>query len=386
MTSLREMIRRMFTPSTPLPPGLYHYQAPPTEAHNYRLHLRLEEDGRGMLIVNASTVLQLNQTAAEYAYHLVQQTPDETAARKVANRYRISPQDALRDYREFKERVELLTTTTDLDPEFNLGFDSSREYEQPLSAPLRLDCAVTYRLQVGSDPELAPRIRAARELDTEEWKAILTSAWQAGVPHVIFTGGEATLRADLAELIRCAEANGQVTGLLSDGLKLADAAYFNELLQSGLDHLLFLLQPEREESWQALQTVLAADLAVTVHLTLTESRQANEQTWVERLAQMGARKLSLSASSSSLQERMVHLRDMAAALDLVPVWNLPVPYSAWNPVALEDPAAQAESAASLYVEPDGDVLAYQGAAQVLGNLLADSWAVVWKKAQPVEVV
>ena len=41
----------------PLQAGIYHYQSPPEGEQPYRLHLRLEPDGKGILIVNASTVL-----------------------------------------------------------------------------------------------------------------------------------------------------------------------------------------------------------------------------------------------------------------------------------------------------------------------------------------
>ena len=68
---------------------------------------------------------------------------------------------------------------------------------------------------------------------------MLDKAWAFGIPHITFTGGEPTLREDLPALIAHAEANGQVTGLLTDGLKLADDAYLNSLLQTGLDHLAF---------------------------------------------------------------------------------------------------------------------------------------------------
>ena len=77
MTSIREAIRRRFTPQEPLPSGIFHYQAPPDAEYHYRFHLRLEPDGNGLLIINASTVLHLNQTAAEYAYHLVNETPED---------------------------------------------------------------------------------------------------------------------------------------------------------------------------------------------------------------------------------------------------------------------------------------------------------------------
>ena len=67
MSSVLDSIRSFFSPAQPLPAGLYHYQAPPEAELPYRLHLRLEPDGRGVLVVNASTVLHLNPTAAEYA-------------------------------------------------------------------------------------------------------------------------------------------------------------------------------------------------------------------------------------------------------------------------------------------------------------------------------
>ena len=69
--------------------------------------------------------------------------------------------------------------------------------------------------------------RVDRELTTDEWFSILDKAWQFGIPHVTFTGGEATLRDDLVDLIARAEKNGQVCGLLTDGLKLADKNYLS---------------------------------------------------------------------------------------------------------------------------------------------------------------
>jgi MoaA/NifB/PqqE/SkfB family radical SAM enzyme len=58
-------------------------------------------------------------------------------------------------------------------------------------------------------------------------------------------------------------------------------------------------------------------------------------------------------------------------------FDLPVPYSASNPVALEtqeDHIPEGAGKAWLYVEPDGDLLPAQGMAdRVLGNLLRDNW-------------
>ncbi len=378
MTSIREAIRRMFTPVAPLPPGMYHYQAPPEDPRNYRLHLRLEPDGSGLLVVNASTILHLNQTAAECAYHLVKQTSDEAAARAISTRYRVSPQKALYDYRDMKERIDILLSTTDLDPETFLDFE--RTAPQTLSAPIRLDCALTYQLPEGVDAILAPGKRVTRELTTAEWQSILDKAWGVGIPHVIFTGGEATLRPDLVTLVRHTERNGQVAGLLSDGLKLNDSEFFNQLLQSGLDHLLFILQPALEASWSALKAAMEADLFVVVHLTLTTTNIAEIPLLLERLANMGVKHISLSAREETVRESLTAARNRAAELDMQLVWDIPVPYSAANPVALEVQAEEATYSAGetwLYVEPDGDVLPSQGDTHVLGNILTDSWEHIW---------
>lgn len=385
MTSIREMIRRRFTAEQPLPAGIYHYQAPPNADFPYRMHLRLEADGNGILIVNAATVLHLNQTAAEFAYHMVNENVEEAVIRQVAARYNISKDQVVRDYDDFKERVFALVNLPDLDPVTFLEFERDTPYSGSISAPYRLDCALTYNLPEGADPKAAPTKRVDRELSTAEWKTILDKAWEAGVPHIVFTGGEPTLRDDLAELIAHAEALGQVTGLLSDGEKLADAEYLNTLLQTGLDHLMIVFRPEDELAWKALETVLPEDLFTTVHLTVTPENSEGIIELIDKLDDFGVTSLSLSDSGSNLDEIMEAARDHVADLDIPLEWDLPVPYSARNPVALEieeGEETQAEGAgrAWLYIEPDGDVLREQGRATVLGNAVNDAWEEIWDKA------
>jgi MoaA/NifB/PqqE/SkfB family radical SAM enzyme len=344
------------------------------------MHLRLGEDGSGILILNASTVLQLNATAAEYAYHFIKSTgPDETA-KQIADRYHISRGIALEDYNVFVDRIQTLVSTEDLDPVSFLDFDLVQPHSADLDVPLRLDCALTYRLPENTQVEYAPAKRVDRELTTDEWKSILDTAWSAGIPHITFTGGEATLREDLPELIAHAERNGQICGLLTDGLKLADKEYFESLLQTGLDHILFLLQPEIEKSWSALGVILPQDIFVTVHLTLDKDNIENAEETLERLASIDVRNISLTLSDRSLQEAYDTLRDKAATLGLAIKFDLPVPYSAYNPVTLEtqdDEVPEGAGNAWLYVEPDGDVLPAQGMAdKILGNFLRDEWSTI----------
>ena len=188
---------------------------------------------------------------------------------RLSKRYQISQAEAHKDFLDFRDRVQTMIHTPDLDPTTYLDFERVAPHSQDLTAPLRLDCALTYRLPAGTQAEYAPTKRVDRELTTAEWQTVLDKAWAAGIPHITFTGGEPTLREDLPALIAHAEKIGQVTGLLTDGLKLADNDYLHTLLQTGLDHLLFILQPDNPASWKALETILPEDLYTTVHLTVT---------------------------------------------------------------------------------------------------------------------
>jgi len=364
-----------------LPAETHAYQSGPDEPA-YRLHLRLMKDGSGILIVNAATVLHLNATAAEFAYHMMKGTSPEETARQVARRYRISPQQAQTDYTDFRERLQTLIHMPDLDPTTYLDFERVAPHSQELTAPLRLDCALTYRLPAGTQAEYTPTKRVDRELTAAEWQSIMDKAWAVGIPHITFTGGEPTLREDLPNLIAHAEKVGQVTGLLSDGLKLADKKYLQTLLQTGLDHLLFILQPENPASWKALEAIMPEDLYTTVHLTITPKNAGKVGETLERLAKLEVKSISLGASEASLHKMLHALHDKVAALGMTLRWDLPVPYSAENPVAqetIEDEVPSGAGKAWLYVEPDGDVLPTQCEAdKVLGNFLRDPWEKIYR--------
>ncbi len=366
-----------FSKITPLPVGTHHLQATEDEKP-YRLHLRLNKDGSGLLILNASTVLQLNPTAAEYAFHFIKGTEPEEAAKQISSRYRINKKSALDDFNNFADQIHTLISTPDVDPASFLNFERAQPHST--DATLRLDCAITYRLPEHTHAEYAPVKRVDRELTTAEWQTIIDKAWQAGIPHIIFTGGEATLREDLPQLIAHAEKNGQVCGLLTDGLKLADKEYLETLLQTGLDHVMLVLQPNEPLSWKAIEIIVPQDLFLTVHFTLHKENAREAADILQKVAHLGVENISLSAADDDLTDEMLELQSVAQGLALNLRWDLPVPYSYSNPVAIETVDDEVPSGAGktrMYVEPDGDVLPAQGEAnKVLGNLLTDKWEAI----------
>lgn len=382
MKQIQAIRDRFFPKPSLLPSGFFSFQSPSDASRPYRLHLRVEKDGTGLLVVNAKTVLHLNQTAAELAYHIVNQHTIETSAREISRRYNVPEAKALEDAQDFHERIQSLIDTPDLDPVTFLDFDRVDPYTTEISAPYRLDCALTY--QSGDETSnSAPIDRVKRELLTDEWKIILQKAWQAGIPQVVFTGGEPTIRPDLLELIAITENQGQVTGLLTDGKRLAERDYLHELLKSGLDHVMIVLDTESPQTWEAIRDVSQEDLFLTVHLTLTRQNINKADEVLKKLVDMmdASPNLSLSANHSDLSKELASVRDRAILIGFNLIWDLPVPYSAMNPVSIElengysNP--KGEGNAWLYIEPDGDVLPGQGNKKVLGNLLTDDWETIW---------
>jgi organic radical activating enzyme len=381
---IENLFDELFHATQPVPAGIYQYQSPEDVEPHFKWHLRVDEDGAGILVVNASTVLHLNQTAAEYAYHTISGKSQDEIAKTVSERYDdVDLEQALQDYHEFMGKVETLILTEDLDPVTYLEMDRVAPYSQKLSAPYRLDCALTYQVSQDANQSAAPTDRVSREMTTAEWKTVLDKAWQAGIPHIIFTGGEPTLREDLPELIAFTEDAGMVCGLLTDGLKFAEKKYLTEILNKGLDHIMLLADDQNKDFWKALKALLAADIAVTVHATLTQENLKAFPKLLERIAKEGVTSVSLSESDESLSIELDSARQQAANLGMKLVWDLPVPYSTSNPVSMElkdaeKIAPEGAGKAWLYVEPDGDVLPAQGVNKVLGNLFTDPFTKVWK--------
>ena len=372
----------------PIPAGMYHYISPPEDPKNYRLHLRVEDDGDGILIINASTILHLNQTATEYAYYIVNNLPTNEVSKKMLSRYEVTPEKVQEDYLRLIERIQTLIKTPDLDPVTFLDLDRKEPYQGRISAPFRLDCALTYRLPENQSATFAPIERVRKELTYHEWKTIIDTAWQAGIPHIVFTGGEPTLRDDLVQLISYAQSKDQVTGLLTNGLRLTDNEYLNEILNAGLDHVMLILDPEIDTAWSVLQNLCNQDIFTAVHLTIDNENQIQLASILGRLSKIGLKSISLSATDPKNNYILNQGRALIAEMNFDLIWNLPVPYSEFNPIAFETNHQEFLNGAGrawLYIEPDGDVLPSQGVNTVLGNLLTDPWDVIWKKATSIKI-
>jgi len=63
-----------------------------------------------------------------------------------------------------------------------------------LGIPLSVQGDLTYRCNDNCAHCYNGRPRDYPEISTEQWKQIIDRLWAIGIPHIVFTGGEPTLR------------------------------------------------------------------------------------------------------------------------------------------------------------------------------------------------
>jgi hypothetical protein len=108
------------------------------------LQLRVEPDGNGIMVINANTVLYLNETATAYAYFLMQGISEEAVLKKIRRMYRLDKKTAKKDYEKLVYTISTLARTEKVCPISFLDIKSVEPFSAQYSAPLRMDIALSH--------------------------------------------------------------------------------------------------------------------------------------------------------------------------------------------------------------------------------------------------
>lgn len=403
-----EKIKQLFLRAETVPPpaaGVYHYLRQTPDAKS-RLHLRIEEDGRGLLLVNANRAFHLNPTAATMAYLCLEEIPPPDAIASLTRAYRVSTAQAAQDLEHFSHELQELISPEGACPVCELDLEITAPFSQRPTAPYRMDLAITYRCNNACAHCYNARPRSFPELSTGQWKQILDLLWQIGIPHIVFTGGEPTLRRDLPELIAHAEQNGQITGINTNGRGLKDAAFLDELVSAGLDHVQITLESHAPEihdemvkmpgAWvetvAGLKNALAKRLFVMTNTTLLQENSPHLSETLEFLGGLGVPTIGLNAliyagsgltvgsglDEASLPPLLEMARTYTDRSGQRLIWYTPTQYCHFDPVQMQ--LGVKGCTAALYnmcVEPNGSVIPCQSYYETLGNLLEVPWEEIW---------
>src|SRR3990170_6167462 len=129
-----------------IPTGRYTYRGK-GEFAGIALQLRVESGGRGVMVINANTVLHLNETASAFAYHFMQGVPEDELLKKIRRTYRVKEAEAKQDYEKLVYTISTLARTEKVDPVSFLDVEKEEPFSYSYSAPLRMDLALTFKCQ-----------------------------------------------------------------------------------------------------------------------------------------------------------------------------------------------------------------------------------------------
>ena len=271
-----------------VPQGRYTYRGRGKFA-GLALQLRVEPDGKGIIVINANTVLYLNETATVYAYFFMHGAPEKELIKKVRSMYRVDSKEAQEDYNRLTYTISTLAQTEKVCPISYLDVKSVEPFTQQYSAPLRMDLALTFRCQNNCVHCYTGGPQETPELTTTEWRQVIDCLHQIGVFILTFTGGEPTLREDLPELLLYAQNKGMVTGLVTNGRRLKDKAYVETLEKAGLDFVQITLESHKpdihdrmtdtegsfEETVAGIKNAVASRIYTTTNTTLSKDNAAD---------------------------------------------------------------------------------------------------------------
>lgn len=407
-------VKKIFTRSK-IPQGRYTYRGE-GDFSGLALQLRVEPDRNGLLIINANTVLFLNETSTAYAYFLMQGLTTEEVVSKIRGIFRVKERLARLDYEKLVYTISTLAQTEEVDPISFLDLKKIEPFSQEYSAPLRVDLSVTFRCQNSCVHCYAGGSHETKELSTDEWKQVIDRLQEIGVFILTFTGGEPTIRQDLPDLLSYGQKKGLVTGLITNGRNLTDEKYVKVLEESGLDFVQVTLESHKPEvhdlmtgikgSWKetvkGIKNLIPTNIYTTTNSTLSRHNAEdflNTIDFIKELgvAAFGCNSLIYSGKAKDVVEDFVFpiedleillpkIKDKAAKLGLKFLWYTPTQYCKFNPVKLGLGIKSCSAAMiNMCVGPDGDVYPCQSYFESLGNILKNDWESIWNHPLAVKI-
>jgi radical SAM protein with 4Fe4S-binding SPASM domain len=384
-----------------------------------RLHLRRGEPN--MLWINGQNMLLLNNSAAEFLETFIEvmsrynngleaEPFKSELATQMQKKYPLVPRDVLiKDFDNIYGSI--LEVSKGSCPVSDLSLGSRETDPRSWTAPPRIDLALTYRCNNNCYFCYTGGPQQVKELSTSQWKTILDKIWKSGIPQVVFTGGEPTLRDDLIELVD--HAQQFVTGLITNGRKLTGLA--RDLRRVSLDYAQVSLESADAEihdrmvglsgAWQettdGIRKAVSSGLEVITNTTLTKDNLYAFPDLIKIGPSMGLKVMACNTlicsgrGTCSKQQQgltMPELKDgLTKALEAASKagirleWYTPTCYKQFNPLEF-GLGVKACSAAqyNMTIEPDGSVLPCQSwFKDKLGNILKDPWPQIWN--HPVAV-
>lgn len=343
--------------------------------------------------------------------------------KKMRSVYSAISKEEIEEDLEFILRV-LFAVARGEDPEIELERLSLRKYSKNMTAPHRMDLLVSAMTDANGKWQCnqkctfcyaAGQCKAqTKELGTEDWKRIIEKLYKANVPMVTFTGGEPTMRADIAALVSYAEK--MVTRLNTNGINLTPELV-NELKKAGLDSVQVTLYSHNEEihnslvgcdhfkdTVEGIKNAVKAGLDVSVNTPLCKKNEDYEKT-LEFIKSLGVSFVTVSGlictgmaeinhedydlSEDELFEIVKGAKMFCTLNEMEMDFTSPglISKERLEAIGVNVPMCGA-ALSNMAVAPDGAVVPCQswlGSDSDLGNILTDKFSDIWKNKKCLEL-
>ena len=290
------------------------------------------------------------------------------------------------------------------------------EYAPEMTAPHRMDLMVSAMTRDGAWHcnqkclhcyAANQPLGAVKELDTDQWLAVIQKCRAAGIPQLTFTGGEPTLRHDLVKLVQAAQwfvtrlnTNGRMlTSMMCKDLHAAslDAVQITFYSADADIHNALVGVDGYTDTVNGIKNALAADLNVSLNTPLCSLNR--DYLSVVRFAhELGVRYLTCSGlipagnaesdASRAVRLTPAELEDvLRPAMEYAAANGMEINFTSpgWLPeetlrtLGFTQIPSCGACLSNMAVAPDGTVLPCQSwlTGKGLGNMLRTPWPRIW---------
>ena len=299
-----------------------------------------------------------------------------------------------------------------------IGYLTLKKYAKYMSAPHRMDLMISAMEQNGVwhcnqkclNCYAAHEVKGKeKEISTDEWKKIIDKLKNARIPQVTFTGGEPTLRSDLAELV--SYAGWFVTRLNTNG-QLLTKELCNNLYDASLDAVQVTLYSVKKEvhnflvgadgfdkTMEGIKNALDAKLLVSINTplcTLNKEykslvRFIHEETGIRYFTCSGMI-LTGNAKDEDNDERRLSEEELVDALKDALAYaktsNIEIKFTSpgilsrdsLRQLKLDEPMCGAGSS-NMAISPSGDLIPCQSylSGVSFGSLINNEFSSLWRR-------
>jgi len=383
-----QRLMRVASPSGSAPaaaeaPGLYPYERD-IDGARVRFHLRVELDGRGLLLANAAATVRLTPSGAVIARGLLEGDSERQITRRLETQFRGTGGGRIAaDVAELRALIDRLADPGVEFPVLNLDDPAVSPRESRLLAPF----AATVELG-----------------DPERMRSLVEALWAAGIPHVRFDAMADADPAHVVAAVECAEDTGLVAGVRAAGAALMRETLLADLAQAGLDHLDVPLFSPTAEPHDALfgggdhaaalacfdrareealcpvgEIAVVSDNFDALDGTLALLREhAVENATVFAIAGATDATRDGALSARALPQVAQWIEELAEQCQVRCVWNPPVERDPRLPLAEQVRAGpRCAGDVAIRVRADGAVIPARGPWRIAGYLGRDAWETIW---------